>query len=305
MTHVTELGYVGLGVKDLAAWERFAAEIVGLEVVAGETPASRFLRLDTWHHRIILEEDGTDDLSFLGLRVAGVLEFRAMHDKLRDAGIAVRMGHFEEAAARHVLEVMSLEDPSGIPLEIFHGPHVQPDKPFYPGRRMHGRFKTGDGGLGHLMMRQTAGLEATHAFYSLLGMRGSIEYRIPVPNLPRPFDLMFMHCNSRDHTIAFGAPGKKRINHLMFEFDCFDDVGLSHEIVQRNKVPVGIAPGRHANDEMYSFYFMNPSNWMIELGWGARPATHQSEYYQRDTYGHEAQSGVVNANMEPVTKAAE
>jgi hypothetical protein len=26
---------------------------------------------------------------------------------------------------------------------------------------------------------------------------------------------------------------------------------------------------------------------MIEIGWGARPATHQSEYYQRDTYGHE------------------
>ena len=54
-----------------------------------------------------------------------------------------------EAYERHVLEVMMLQDPSGYPIEIFHGPHVQADKPSYPGRRMHGRFKTGDGGLGH------------------------------------------------------------------------------------------------------------------------------------------------------------
>jgi 2,3-dihydroxyethylbenzene 1,2-dioxygenase len=42
---------------------------------------------------------------------------------------------------------------------------------------------------------------------------------------------------------------------------------------------------------MYSFYFRNPSGWMIEYGWGARVATHQSEYYVRDVYGHEAEDG--------------
>lgn len=26
----------------------------------------------------------------------------------------------------------------------------------------------------------------------------------------------------------------------------------------------------------------------IEIGWGGRPATHQSEYYMLDTYGHDA-----------------
>ncbi|MEQ8328014.1 MAG: 2,3-dihydroxybiphenyl 1,2-dioxygenase, partial [Parvibaculum sp.] len=232
MVQVTELGYMGLGVKSLNDWKDYATKILGLEV-ADEGEAGRcYLRMDYWHHRIILEEDGTDDLNFLGFRVAGVEEFREMHRKLVNAGIDVRIGTYEEAADRRVLEVMKLKDASGFPIEIFHGPQVQSDKPFHPGRRMHGRFKTGEGGLGHLIQKETVGFEKTYEFYKLLGMRGSIEYRIPFPGLDKPFDLMFMHCNARDHTVAFGPPGEKRINHLMIEVESFDDVGLTYEIVR-------------------------------------------------------------------------
>jgi 2,3-dihydroxyethylbenzene 1,2-dioxygenase len=297
MTSITELGYLGLGVKNLQEWQRFAADILGLEVVEAEVPGRCYLRMDNWHHRLILDEDGSDDLNYLGFRVAGVEEFREMQQQLEAAGVKSRIGTPEEADERHVLEVMKFEDPSGNPLEIFHGPHIQPQKPFYPGRRMHGSFKTGDGGVGHLILRETVGLQKTYEFYRLLGMRGGIEYRIPVPGQPKPFELLFMHCNSRDHTVAFGPPGNKRINHLMLEFEEFDDIGLSREIVDQNNVPVGIEVGKHANDHMYSFYVINPSGWMNELGWGGRPATHQSEYYQRDTYGHKAQTEVVNADL--------
>ena len=298
MVQITELGYAGIGVKSLAAWKDFGARILGFEV-ADEGEAGRcYFRMDYWHHRLIVEEDGSDDLNFLGFRVAGTDEFREMHRKLVDAGIKVRIASPEEADDRRVLEVMKLADASGNPIEIFHGPQIQFDKPFHPGRRMHDRFKTGDGGLGHLILRETVGFEKTYEFYKLLGMRGGVEYRIPIPGLPRPFDLMFLHCNSRDHTLAFGPPGEKRINHMMFEVENFDDVGLTYEIVRNNDVPVAIAPGRHANDHMYSFYFTNPSGWMCEVGWGARPATHQSEYYQRDTYGHEQVAGVTRGIME-------
>jgi 2,3-dihydroxyethylbenzene 1,2-dioxygenase len=210
-----------------------------------------------------------------------------MARQLSDAGVAVEIASPAAADDRRVLELMTLSDASGYPIEIFHGPQVQADKPFHPGRRMHGRFKTGAGGLGHLIQRQTAGFEKTYAFYKLLGMRGGVEYRIPIPGAPGPLELMFLHCNERDHTVAFGLPSEKRINHLMLEVDNLDDVGLAYEVVRKAGVPVAVAPGRHANDHMYSFYFTNPSGWQIEVGWGARPATHQSEYYQRDTYGHE------------------
>ncbi len=300
MVQVTELGYLALGVKELAKWKAFAGQVLGLEVMDGDNPKSCFLRMDYWHHRIALTENGLDDLMLLGLRVAGQDEFGEMSRRLSGAGVNVRIGSFEEANERHVLEVMMLEDPSGCPLEIFHGPHVQADRPFHPGRRMHGRFKTGAGGLGHVMQRESVGLEKTSAFYKLLGMRGGIEYRVPVPGRPRPVDTMFFHCNERDHTLAFSSAGKKRINHLMLEVESFDDIGLAYETVRKAGNPVGILPGRHANDHMYSFYVMNPSGFMNEIGWGGRPATYQSEHYQRDTYGHDPVPGVVKPNMEPV-----
>jgi len=304
MVQITELGYIGLGVSDLEKWKGFASNILALEIVDTGEKDRCYFRLDNWHHRIIVEQDGTDDLNFMGLRVAGVEEFRAMQRQLSDAGVAFRVCSREEAEERHVLELMKLEDPSGNPIEIFHGPHIQYDKPFHPGRRMHGRFKTGGGGMGHMMLRETAGQEKTYEFYKLLGMRGGVEYKIPVPDLPQAVELLFMHCNERDHTFAFGVPSQKRINHLMIEVENFDDVGLAYEIVQANKLPVAIAPGRHSNDHMYSFYFVNPSGWMCEIGWGAREATHQSEYYQSDIYGHGPVEGVTKGIME-VNDAAE
>jgi 2,3-dihydroxyethylbenzene 1,2-dioxygenase len=286
MTQVTELGYLTLGVSDIKAWDQFAHDVLGLEVIQGEHSSVRYLRMDYWHHRIKLIENSADDILVSGLRVAGILEFRAMHKRLIDAGVSVRIGTKAEAGANHVLEIMFMEDPNGFAVEVFHGPLVQYDKPFHPGRRMHGGFQTVGGGFGHIMQNRRAEFEDLHAFYTLLGMRGGVEYKMPLPHFPEPVELMFLHCNERQHSIAFGGPSEKRANHIMFEMARIEDVGLAYDLVQRAGIPVIIEPGSHANDQMYSFYFKNPSGFMNEIGWGGRKPTGQSEYYQRDAYGH-------------------
>lgn len=283
---VTELGYVTLGVSDIKAWERFASQILAVEVRPGEDEKTRYLRMDYWHHRIKLVEDPADDLLAMGLRVAGVLEFREMASRLEAAGVPVRIGSKSEAAVRHLLEVMFVTDPNGFDIEIFHGPLVQYDRPFYPGRGMHGGFRTAGGGFGHMMLNRRADFEELHAFYTLLGMRGGVEYKIAIPGLEEPVELMFLHCNTRQHTLAFGGEAEKRINHLMFEMQRLEDVGLTYDIVREAGLPIIIEPGSHANDHNYSFYFKNPSGFMNEIGWGGREPTGQSEYYQRDSYGH-------------------
>jgi 2,3-dihydroxyethylbenzene 1,2-dioxygenase len=236
-----------------------------------------------------LHADGSDDLAYLGFRVAGGEEFSQMQRQLAEAGIKFRLGSEAEASERRVLEILKLADPDGNPIEIFHGPEVEFRKPFHPGRAMHGRFKTGAGGLGHCIIREKD-VDAAYRFYTHLGMRGGVEYKLRAGD--RTLTPIFMHCNERDHSVAFGlaAPGR-RINHLMIEVDNLDDVGLTYDLVRKNKIPVTIHPGKHSNDHMYSFYFRNPSGWMWEYGWGARPATHQSEYYSQDVYGHEMEHG--------------
>lgn len=288
MSGVTELGYVRFGVSDLQAWREVAGDILGTEIVDDEGEADKpgrlYLRTDSWHHRISLEESGEDDLIGAGLRVAGVEEYAELQQRLSDAGVAFEQGSAELAAERRVLDIMTLQDPAANPLEIFHGPQVDAHKPFHPSRGMFGKFVTGDGGVGHMILRH-AGLEQTYNFYKLLGMRGGVEYKFPTKD-GGTTDVMFMHCNSRDHTVAFGPPSKKSINHLMIEVDNIDDVFLAHEKVQASEYPVMISLGKHANDHMFSFYFATPSGWFIEVGTSGRPATHQSEYYTRDTYGH-------------------
>jgi 2,3-dihydroxyethylbenzene 1,2-dioxygenase len=286
---VTELGYIGLGVSDLDAWKKFAREIVGLEVVDEAEKDRCYLRLDYWHHRLVLHRDASDDLAYLGFRVAGPEEFVETQKQLADAGIEFRVGSLEEAEERRVLEVLKLADPDGNPIEIFHGPQVRFSKPFHPGRGMHGRFVTGAGGLGHCVIRQRDSDAATR-FYQSLGMRGGVEYKFGAG--PRAVQIRFMHCNERDHTVAWGigAPAK-RLNHIMLEVDNLDDVGLTHDLVRKARIPVTIQLGKHSNDHMYSFYFRSPSGFMIEYGFGARPATHQSEYYGEDFYGHGPEDG--------------
>lgn len=290
MTGITELGYVRFGVSDIAEWRDFATALLGLE--AGEDshdPKQLFLRSDSWHHRILLEEDGSDDLLGAGLRVAGPEEFRALQTGLGEADVHFDVADPETARHRRVLELMTLADPAGNPLEVFHGPQIDTHRPFHPGRGMHGKFVTGEGGLGHMMVRHD-GLDDTYDFYKRIGMRGSIEYRVPRPD-GEPLDILFMHCNSRDHTFAFGLPSGSRVNHLMLEVDSLDDVYLTYELVKDSTYPIIISPGKHANDRMFSFYCVSPSGFQIEIGWGGRAATHQSEYYTRDTYGHRFNPG--------------
>lgn len=296
MVQVTELGYMGIGVKDIDTWKHFASNIIGWEIVDEGEEGRCYARMDYWHHRLVLHNDSSDDLLYLGFRVAGPEEFGQMQQQLSEADIPYRVGSQDEATERHVLNVLKLEDPDGNPIEIFHGPQVQFSKPFHPGRRMHGRFNTGAGGLGHCIVRERDTV-AAYRFYRTLGMRGSVEYKIQAGE--RIVAPTFMHCNERDHSVAFGiGPSEKRLNHIMVEVDNMDDVGLTYELVREHKIPVTITPGKHSNDHMYSFYFRNPSGWMIEYGWGARPATHQSEYYVRDIYGHAPEDGGFDARSE-------
>jgi 2,3-dihydroxybiphenyl 1,2-dioxygenase len=289
MVQVTELGYMGVGAKDRDAWKHFASEIMGLEVAENGEGDRFYLRMDYWHHRLIVHQENSDDLLYLGFRVAGGEEFAQMQHQLKGAGIKFRVASEQEAEERRVLEILKLKDPDGTPIEIFHGPEVQFSKPFHPGRPMHGRFKTGSGGLEHCVIRQKDPREA-HRFYTHLGMRGGIEYRVKMGQ--QTVTPMFMHCNDRDHTVAFGFGGPgRRINHLMIEADNLDDVGMTHDLVRKNKIPVTIALGKHSNDHMFSFYFRNPSGWVWEYGWNGRPATHQSEYYVEDVYGHQFEAG--------------
>ena len=283
MIGVSELGYLGLEVSDPQAWKDYATQCVGMEAF-DEQEADRFyLRMDNWHHRFVVHTGPSDDMLYMGWRVPDAAALERAQTILKDAGIDCRPGTPEECAERRVLGLLKLQDPSGIATEIFYAPQVDQHLPFHPGRRMHGKFVTGSQGLGHILV-QSADPAASYKFYSLLGLKGAVEYPLQTPmGLAKP---VFMHCNDRQHSIAFGIPSDKKLNHMMIEYQELDDLGLSHDIVRKRDIPVALQLGKHSNDKALTFYSATPSGWLMELGWGAAKSSDNQQYHLLDVFGH-------------------
>ena len=297
MVQVTELGYMGFNVTDMDAWREYATKCVGLEIEEGDRDDRFYLRMDGQHHRFTVHQSDEDDLAYAGWRVKGFEEFKAMQQHLKDNGVDFRVASEEECEERFVLGLLKLEDPSGNPTEIFYSPQMDVMKPFHLGRPMYGKFLTGDQGIGHFIIRSMDD-EATYAFYSMLGLVGSVEYKIKLPNgmVAKP---VFMHCNGRQHSLAFGlGPMEKKINHLMLEYTELDDLGIAHDTARREGIDVAMQLGKHSNDQAYTFYFATPSGWLLELGHGAREAMRDQEHYTGDIFGHKPEATGYGMNVD-------
>src|SRR5262249_44574475 len=70
MSGISSLGYLGLGVKDLAAWETFATQILGLQSAGVREDGTLQLRMDEYAYRFSLHRDDADDLAYMGWEVA-------------------------------------------------------------------------------------------------------------------------------------------------------------------------------------------------------------------------------------------
>ncbi|WP_182357269.1 VOC family protein [Tomitella gaofuii] len=254
------IGYIGLNVPDRQAWDRFAAEVVGLEPVArtaGDPDASYFTA-DERQWRIAVREAATAGVGFVGFEVPGEAAFDEVVTSLVEAGVALTAATPEELRERGAQAMVWFDDPEGTRLEIFWGPVV--DFPFRPPVGGH-RFVT-DGGLGHavLMVRDLPG---ALAFYKdVLGFRTS-----DFMNFGPDMAIHFLHCTPRHHTIALSAVGPvSGTHHIAFEVETVDQVGEAFDRATAAGLDITASLGRHKNDRMLSFYMRSPAGFEVEIG---------------------------------------
>lgn len=289
MASISQLGYIGLGVSDANAWKGLAGNVLGMQIIPGDSKAISYLRMDEFHHRLEINENGTDDLAFLGWEVPDSATLQRVAQQLEDGGVHVVAGTSSDADNRRVGELLKFLDPTGIPTEVYVGRPINPVQ-FLPTRPMSG-YLTGDEGLGHVFVH-TSDLDKTVAFYcNLLGFRVTDFSDQQTSHGKLRF--AFLHCNARHHSLALmeHPQAPQRINHIMFECNSLADVGTGRDLCLERGVPIAIDLGCHMNDRMTSFYLGNPSKFALELGWGARTvddATWQTERYSSvaSIWGH-------------------
>ncbi|GIX47365.1 MAG: iron-dependent extradiol dioxygenase [Candidatus Tectimicrobiota bacterium] len=283
MVSVTQLGYLGLNVSDLAAWEQFATQILGLQVSEREDRAL-FLRMDEYHHRFVLHAQGDDDLAYIGWEVADETALEAMAAQLQAAGISVRRGTPAEALARRVAGLLVFADPNGVQTEVFYGPLMLYDVPFVSPRGVSG-FVTGEQGLGHVVIAVDDFERSLRFYRDVLGMRLS-DFVVRELKPDTTQKMAFFHCNPRHHSLAFMArPQAKRMWHFMLQTQSLNDVGITYDLCQDHGIPIVRGLGRHTNDHMVSFYMRTPSGFEVEYGWGGREVDDRTWQVQVHTRG--------------------
>jgi 2,3-dihydroxybiphenyl 1,2-dioxygenase len=282
-THI-RLGYLGFEVKDLAAWEAFATNVLGLEL-ARRDESEIALRCDEWAQRIVVTAGPSDDLSCLGWEVDDAAALDEVVARLRAGGVEVDEGSADLARTRRVTRLVTLRDPSGIPCEIFFGA-VQAATPFHSPHVI-SKFVTGAQGLGHVVVSANEPAKSERFYSELLGFR--LSDRIVCEFHGYPVDITFMHGGPRHHSVAIGGPQKKRIHHFMLEVAAMDDVGLGFDRALRGGIRIMQTLGRHPNDRMFSFYARTPSGIQFEYGWGARQVDDAT--WQPTTYDHISEWG--------------
>jgi 2,3-dihydroxybiphenyl 1,2-dioxygenase len=299
---VSQLSYIGIGVSDTAAWKQFATDVLGMQV--GEEPDAGivYLRMDEYHHRVIVHPTGEDDVLYAGFQAPTRAEYEATKQSLSSLGVIYSQGTTEDLDVRKVVDLVKFES-GGLNFELSFGPAVTYARPFRPGRAISG-FKTGELGLGHIVLRSRDQADTVRVLTEGLGFRLS-DY---VGNM------VFMHCNPRHHTIAIqpapvvpeGVPTKK-MWHFMTELNSLDDVGLGFDAATNSETAPVTTIGKHMNDHMISFYVLTPSGFEIEYGWGGRLIDDDNwqvvKHLYGDIWGHKSMRQGPPAMTQPVAAA--
>ena len=210
MTTIQEIMQVGVGMPDLAKFESFTQDMLGLP--ASRSPAGNvtYVRPDQYHHRIAARAAPQPVLDYIGFDVGGARKLAEWETKLASLNIDWRRGTQEERAERQVSDFIELLDPDGHALALCHGFEI--DK-----APVHYRRDLRVLRLGHALLT-VKDTQRSHNFYtSVLGFRLS-DWVCIDDNIR----LCFLRCNTRHHSLAFAPcmPGKSpRLQHVMFEWN--------------------------------------------------------------------------------------
>jgi 2,3-dihydroxybiphenyl 1,2-dioxygenase len=251
-----QLGHIVFQVKDLAAWDRFGRDVLGLVPVEARAGTLAF-RMDGHAQRILIEPGPAEDLVALGLEVDSPAELDAL---CRDFEVVPG-----DAASRRVQKLYLAQDPSGLTVELTCG-NERARTPF-ASPIVKGGFVADERGLGHVVVG-AKDVAASQRFYERLGFR--LSDRIVTTFHGFEVDMAFFHANMRHHSLALGGPQRRRIHHFLVEARSMDEVGLCFDRTVKAGLQIMHTLGRHPNDRMFSFYAKTPSGFQFEFGWGGR-----------------------------------
>lgn len=249
MIDLLDIRYVRLGTRDLVAADRFAREVVGLEL-AREEAGARYYRSDDRDHTLVyFEGDPRDHTVGFELRHADDLEAAAA--QLSDRGLAVRHGSADAREQRRVRDLLSFDDLSGNRIDLVV-------RPQHSGRRHFPSRDAGITGFSHIGLCSTDAPRDEAFWCGMLGARVS----------DRIGDAALLRIDPVHHKVALFPTTRSGIQHVNHQVASIDDVMRAWYQLRENGVRIVFGPGRHPTSGAVFLYFEGPDGMVFEYSTG-------------------------------------
>lgn len=236
MIELRDIYYIRLGTQDLDGAQKFATEIIGLQVV--ERTASRlYLKSGVGHHSVCYFK-GEPENQVIAFELRHWTALHAALTQLQSAGVDCGLGTPEECRDRHVEGFLWFLDPTGNRIELVVRPHDA-------GVRYFASRDAGILSLGHVGLCSTDPVRDQDFWLTHFNAMVS-DWIGPCP---------LLRVNERHHQMALFATNRKGIQHVNFQVAEIDDVMRSYYHMLKNDVKVVFGPGRHATSGGIFLYF--------------------------------------------------
>jgi len=247
MSRVTEIRFVGYGVKDFTAERAFYAVDWGLVEVASEEGLAWFkTQGHDEHHVVRLHASDTNCIEVIALAADTRSDVDDLHAKVAQAGCKVvhRPQELDAPGGGYGFRFFS---PDGLPFEI-SADVERLDK------RVMERWEGMPVKISHIVLHSPDHHAAVKFLTDVLGFR--------VSDWLGDF-MCFLRCNSAHHRLAI-LPGPPCLNHVAYDMLSVDDMMCGASRLRQRGCDLRWGPGRHTAGNNTFTYFCTPNDFAVE-----------------------------------------
>ncbi|MDO8778288.1 MAG: VOC family protein [Burkholderiaceae bacterium] len=258
MINLLDIRYVRLGTRNRGEADRFAREILGLEMVREEADTTYFRSDNRDHTLAYFEGDPADHTVGFELRTADELEAAAT--ELSNSGVEVHQGSQAECEQRHVRSYIHFKDPTGNKIDLVVAPH-------HSGRRYFPSRDAGITGFSHVGLCTTDAHRDERFWTQVLGARVS----------DRIGDAPLLRIDEVHHKVALFPTTRSGVQHVNHQVESVDDIMRAWYLLKDKGVPIAFGPGRHPTSGARFLYFRGPDEMIFEYSTGVRTISVEEE----------------------------